>query len=722
MVLTLALALAVRIIGVYPGHNPYHPDEGKAGYISAREMYLNGNLKPLDFNYPALIPLTEYVMFRSITYPIIIGQDYLADPESSISNARRSDGDYFEGVIERYSDTNLLYWGRYFTACIGVASVFLVFWITRWMYSYKAGLFAALIMTVNYRSVMNSQLDLPDTYNAFYLLLAFAAIIKLMNERNLIWYVISGFLCGMAFSAKLQFFSLVPFGMVHIYLSLKVRNLRDILRRLISIRIVAAGAAFILAVAAVNYYELIDYETVYRMMVYQASKYGYGVMRFYAYGFSYLVKVALTIGVSLAVVGGMIKGMKRNRIGTILVVSVILSFLFYFLYLTFGAYYSRNFITIIPFFCILAGVGMWWVYEHLGIVLGVGILMLVASESIYHTFVHDFYYTRPWSLTEARGWLGKNVKEGSTIAAHPWDKYILFSLPSIDVDKNLKFINIAPSSVYSAAEIRDEGANYVLIGVDVLTDATSTWWMKGSGSYWRRPVKISKNTFAGLAAKELMQNTVHESVKPWQATDNNYVFVKIEDEVKYVENNYELLGVSTNENDWVRITGCLEGSESNLVYSDSRFGFESGYALYPVARWVSPILRVEGGYFYGASAKVSALAKVTKSDRDGFVRLDFYINEPTDWNEGSMGDWVYLSPRYYGESGAQRIEVFSEAPGGAEFMTVSYQVGDLSRGNYWFSDLAVYKSKMKHIQGRDQETFFYQLPDDLIVPYSSGGH
>ncbi len=724
VIFVILTAFALRFFGAYPGHNPYHPDEGKAGYISAREMYLSGNLKPLDFNYPTLIPLTEYFAFRTILYPAIWIKNYISDPQSFIKNAQRSDN-FLKEIIKNENDTHLLYLGRYLAVFVGTCVVLLVYFVTKDLFSRKAGVFASLIMAINFRAVMNSQFDLPDTYNSFYLLLAFWGITQLIKKPVSKWYLISGILMGLSFSAKLQFFSFVSFIILHLYL-IKHLHFR---------KIFISGFALILTVLVINYYEFLEYDKVYSLMAYQASKYGAGVMKFNLYGLSYLFNIVLTPTVSIASILGIFIGIKKRPLSTLLLTSVIFSFLIYFLYLTSGAYYARNFVTIIPFFAIPAGVFLCNFENILSNRLKIKLLKhafmlsiigITCYQSIHNSLIHDYFYMKPWSLTEARNMLRLHVDNNTSVAAHPWDKYVLFSLSNIDVDKKLNFVPLDSTHTYSVEELRETKVNYALIGIDVLSDATSVWWMKNKEiNFWNRPVEISKNTFAAVAVRELTENTLFHSIKPWQAPDNNYVFVYIPPKIEFASNKaYSFEFLNSIEN-WPKIDGSF-GKGQNLVF-DSTVGHNKNGSLkivqgatdFPVVRWISPCFKIEKGKGYKIEAWVKSSREFKSTEKDGFLRLDFYDKCPLDWNEKTGSLHVALSQRFYGKDW-KKLEISNISPADSNFATVSFQVMTPAPSSFWLDDVQI--SESQNTLSKESKGYEFSIPDEILVPYSGGGH
>src|SRR3989344_840062 len=69
LILILILASYLRFGGAKPGFPPYHSDEG-ISYSAATSMIKNGNLDPLRYDYPSLVPDINYIFFRLIFIPL----------------------------------------------------------------------------------------------------------------------------------------------------------------------------------------------------------------------------------------------------------------------------------------------------------------------------------------------------------------------------------------------------------------------------------------------------------------------------------------------------------------------------------------------------------------------------------------------------------------------------------------------------------------------------
>lgn len=735
-ILLLAVLIAgfsLRVLGVYPGYSPYHPDEGKAGYSSAWYMFVNRTLDLPHYHYPALIPLIELVFLSFVFIPILWVKLLVSSPNLVLSNLDKLP-EIFQNYIALRSDILIMFLSRYLMVVFGFLTLICVYFTSKLLFSSRlVGLFAALVLAVNLRAVTSSQLDLPDGYSGFFLILAFYVLSKLKNNPSLRFYILSAVSIGLVISTKLQFFSFLPFLILHFYQVMREKTTFSKLSTLFSKKIFFWVLFLILTLVLINIGPLSHFQKFYETMSRQSNLYGFGINRFGMTGLSYFYQIVLTPGIAIVIIIGVLVGLLKYKLSTVLVLSVVIFYAYYFLYLTRGWFYPRNFVSILPFFAILAGLGLasiWNMLNHyikngvLATIFFVIIISLVLMESTKNSLIHTINYMKPWNITTMRSCLDKNTAEGKTVAAHPTDKYILFSLPSIDESKKLNFIPVDINSSYSLAELRAEKAGYALVGLDVVGDSNSVWWM-ARPQFWNKPSKVAENVFAALAAKELFQNTVCSAVKPWQAVENNYVFVRIPRQEKLGWNQIQSFGFDSEVvlPGWKKVDGFL-GKGDNLTWDGQEGRKDEGSLkiktvtpVLPVVRWVSPIFTVKPGSVYKAAAFIKSSTNVDKTKRDGFLRLDFYEKEPAVWNEETLGLSNYLSSRYFGEGEWQAKEVIGVAPKRAKFASLSFQVSAPSAADFWLDDVMIYESESKNTPHRANTPSFWFIPDkDVLVP------
>ena len=217
-----------------------------------------------------------------------------------------------------------------------------------------------------------------------------------------------------------------------------------------------------------------------------------------------------------------------------------------------------------------------------------------------------------------------------------------------------------------------------------------------------------------MSANELFESTLHSSIKPWQAPDNNYVFAKIPPKLKAKYKLISAYAFKMGKNIVIgkKIGGLIENIDSGSL----KLTFPNSF--YPFVRWESPVFSVEGGHVYKVKALVRSDATTDLKNRDGFLRLDFYATAPSVWNERTKGDKTAVSSRYFG-NGWKEIEVEALAPVGNTLATFSFQIQN--QGNsFWLNKIEVYKSVVKVVSPTTENSFIYHLPENILVPYTNG--
>jgi len=155
----LLLAAILRFAGANPGYNQFHADEG-ISYSAAVSMIKNGNLDPLRYDYPALVPDINYIFFQTIFIPLNWAKYYLTHIPEIIDGivhlpiAPLEEKKLFQTYVLGERNINALHWGRYVTAFFSLANVFLLYLLTKKLLNNKTiALIAALLLTFNYKHV-----------------------------------------------------------------------------------------------------------------------------------------------------------------------------------------------------------------------------------------------------------------------------------------------------------------------------------------------------------------------------------------------------------------------------------------------------------------------------------------------------------------------------------------------------------------------------------------
>ena len=101
-------------------------------------------------------------------------------------------------------------------------------------------------------------------------------------------------------------------------------------------------------------------------------------------------------------------------------------------------------------------------------------------------------------------------------------------------------------------------------------------------------------------------------------------------------------------------------------------------------------------------------------------RVDFYDKNPGKITTQTSHIYSSVSSRYFGE-GWKKIEFVVIPPDNAKFMTINLeQIGNAEF--LFFDDITVSESTEEFDNPRKKPPYIdYQIPDDILFPYSQGG-
>lgn len=509
LILILIIAGLLRFIGINPGHDAYHADEPIV-WGSALEMILNNTLDPGRYDYPPVSIYINYILFRVFFIPLSWTGFYLEripqvmDGLVQINMAPLEARRTFYTFIVGNRGINAMYWGRYITALFGLGNVLLIYILGKKLFDKKVGLIAALLLTFNFRHVLNSHITLPDIYNAFFLLLAFIFLEKLWRNPKKLNYLLSGITLGVYFSTKYQVFPLLSLMVIHCITNIK--NIKSLL---------IAGIAFLITVILLNPFFFINFEEAMYWITGVSSKYGFGIAKLNFYPVSYLYHFDWGPVISILFLIGVILGLKKYFRQTFVLLSLIIPFFFVFFYYSTGGFYTRNFITITPLVILVAAVAIAILTEKLPKIFLILTLILAVLIPGKNAIISSFYYTKEWNYKVLSSWLWKNITPEMTVASHPFDPPT--GAPAF------KRTEFEISGSYSMPEHLENGAQYGIINTGWAGNPFYGW-MKGY--VWNKPIEHLRNTFHGLAIEELLKYRVFVVSKPWQSPDNGLIVVK----------------------------------------------------------------------------------------------------------------------------------------------------------------------------------------------------
>jgi len=703
--LILVLAILFRFIGVKPGYNPFHPDEPILTG-EAMQMVRTGNLDPGRYDYPALPMYINYILFRFFFTPLYWLLYYLRHisdvvdgmvhiPPSPLEVSR-----LFQLEVLGLRDINVLFWGRYVAATFSVGCVFLTYLLGNKLFNKTVGLIAAFLLVFNFKHVANSHINLPDTYNSFFLLLSLFASVNLWQKPSRRNYFLAGIAAGLSFSTKYQFFAFLPFSLVHLYISKKV----------VSPVFIASALLIPLVFLILNPFFFVNIELALKWMASISGRYAVGSGTLNLFPLSYLYHVdygPLELG---AVFLGAVLMLKKSFQKGLFILSAPVLFVFLFFYYTSGGLFVRNFVTITPVFLILAAFGIWSIYlffrKRLNIIFPKVILSFLLLGSIYlpakNSFINSYSYTKPWNIDVLKEWQKQNLPDNLAIAAHPFDPVV--------GPTHVTRSEFEISGNYSLNEHKEAGADWALINLMWAANSFYSWMGYGLNDLallWNKPVDQLRNTYHGLATEELIRYQVFSTNKPWQAPEFNYVMIKLPDWPQTQMKSIKAFKFDTSLEEW------SSGYDSEIGNNDSgSLGLELVGSRFPFSRIILESIEIKPGHLYKVMGFLKTQIALPSNQRDGALRIDFHSNLEND----KVGIISSVSSRVWGTDDWVKKQVMERAPDSAKYMTISLQVGSSGRTKVWADDVLVEES-ISEVEDPTVKSPYTHKPFDLNLLY-----
>lgn len=706
-ILILAFFLRRAALLGYPGYPPYHSDEGMS-YSAAIEMVKNANWDPLRYDYPAVVPIVNKIAYKLVFIPASWTRFYFENSGRILEGFIKIPLDsteykkVFQTEILGEREINVLGWGRAVTSGFSVLVVLLVYLLAKEVFDKKVGLIAAFLTAINYRQVLNSQLGLPDVYNAFFLLLSLHFTFRLFVNSKPANYYWAAVFTGISVATKYQIYAPLALLLVHMALVWKQPNWQARLRWLTKKEALLVIPVVVLVFLIINPYHFIKFEETREWLVFVSSKYASGINELDLFGYSYLYHLGLGKLTTLVVIVGLIIGLVLRNWRFIWLVTIAFVFFYITTYYTQGGFYTRNFVTITPLLLIFAGYGLSKLLairpRPLGFVLLSLVLVPVATENLVNSLVVPSEYKSQWNFEVIRDWTAKNIPVSSKIAAHssvvlPQDLYV-----RLPYDFHLDF---------SLDEFASSGADFAVANLDWATNEFY-WWMTariGDLTYWEKPIDEMEEMYSALALGEISSYAIFSQVNKWQAPDSNFMIAKIP-KFEVVQKTTKAVYELSDQTSWKPVSkgDGFKHEQGSLVIQ--RNESKSPY-------WVNEPVTVSG--WEGVS--VDYVAKSTAQNPNYFVFIKFYASEEDATNSRNrLG--VRISGRA-NNSEWQDSSLASPIPPNANFMTVGVQVYNSSDGVSYLDRIIVNDAKVNVDLG-GWEAAPVKLDPNVLYPNSHG--
>lgn len=717
LVLILLIGLGIRLVGVYPGYPPIHPDESMS-YSTAVEMIIRGDINPRRFDYPAGVPLLHMFIYRIFFLPLSLIKVFIPHPKVFLTALKIGPRflDEFQQAIFGSRQNDALIWSRYINAFLGTGTVWLTFLLAKRLFNQTTGLLAAFFLAVNYRHVLSSHFALSDAPNAFFAVLAVYAASLILAKPAWRHYLAAGIGAGMFFSIKYQSFSFLPLFFAHLATSLRQKSFKVLFR----------PAAFLAAIlipiifSALNPYFVSHLQEALAVAKYVSLRYGFGAQRFYFYPLFYLFYWGIGPLAAIAIVFGAVLSFLTKPLKSSFLLSFVAPFFFVFVYYSRGGGYVRNFVTVMPFLMIFAGFGLAMVLQKIRWPwLYLMVMIIINFYPLKNSLILDWAYARPYNWSVYQRWLDQNIPEGIQLRA-----MALYLPGQAELEKRISIVNWDISRDNCLAEFREEGDDFFSLNATRYYSWLYWWSDLPSGLLVQNlglPLEFLKNSYQGLALEEFLGYTVAEVYKPWQAADEiNYLLVKVprvktepEGLTKVTEFDFK------DEKEAWQVKGQFGQPAEGFKWSDEQMVIEGGRGGHATIRWASPPIEIFPDKYYQVKARLKNSTVLPQEKRDGFLRLDFYPDLASARSE-AVGTRVALSSRAWGKDDWQEKTAEVVAPQDARYLTISFQRSNLALPFASYLDRAIlFESDQPPVEPFGQLPYIKPtIPDDVLFPNS----
>ncbi len=677
VILVFILAFILRFAGIYPGYNPYHPDEGTS-YSTAVYMNLQ-SYKPDRFDYPAGMALLHAIIFRTVFIPISLLHLFITQPDS-IGHFVTLDSEFFDlygRALFGNRSIYAMYWSRSIAATIGALAVILLYFVGKKLFNKEVGLFASFFLAVNYRHVLGSHFGLPDVHNSLFALLALYASYLMLEKNTTKRYLFAGITAGITFSIKYQPFAFLLPLFVHVVWTIRTKRLSYFIGK----QAWAAAFGAVAAFAIINPYYFANIKNAFFRNQQDVGRYQMGARAIRIYPYFYLFHWGIDRIPALFVLAGMLIMFFRDRLKFFLMLMFVGSFFAFMTYFSNGGIFPRNFVTPMPYVMLFAGYGFYVVINAIkplkktSLLIIVLLLVAINLRPIKNILLLDAHFMKPWNIDMIANWVDQVLPERSTIRTYQLFFFMNYKGQDALKQKNINVLDWdytkGPNSL---AEFSLERTDFAIIMLQSFQSITY-WWRHFPRQAWLLnyndvPYNYILESFYGLTLRELLPHTIAEFYKPWQAA-SEFGFLVFKIPRPPLSLNQRIAHFSFNEsNDLWKPVDPFNLSPMTPEWESGFMRISPGGGD-ATTRIVSDPIAIIGGKHYTVSGSVKNVTD-TPEQEDGFLRIDFYKDSAPE-TLGDLSLDVALSERATASGEWSYIQASARAPIEASFMTISFQ-------------------------------------------------
>ncbi len=404
LLLILLAGLALRLYGIHYGL-PHLYDSDEPDIVHRSIVILaTRDFNPHWFGHPG----TPAIYLVSALYAVLYIAGFVAGAFANTADFR----------VLYYTDPTLFYLsGRILFALIGTSTVLLLYSVARRLFNPRTGLIAAAFLALSPLHVYYSKLIRSDILMTFLVLVTFRFCLQILERRTWSSYALTGFFAGLSIATKYPS-AILLVSIITAYVFNRVW--KDYSKLLVS------GSACLFGIFAGSPFLFLDYRTAMSNLFTEnrsihLSATGEGWIRnLIWYVHEGLGNALSTSGLILAAIGIILCLVSRKKEKWLMLVFPV-GFLFFMASLSLR--WTRWMIPVIPFLCVLAGLGFEEIVAYIGrrlhawagYVAGFVLLLSFVAPLLKADIVRGHEMSGKDTRTVAREWILEHIPKGSRI-------------------------------------------------------------------------------------------------------------------------------------------------------------------------------------------------------------------------------------------------------------------------------------------------------------------
>ncbi|OGL38851.1 MAG: hypothetical protein A2042_01775 [Candidatus Schekmanbacteria bacterium GWA2_38_11] len=382
--------------------------------------FFTGDLNPHFFLYPSLYLYILYITY-GLYYLLLKGLDFFSSLD-----------DLFTLFVLNPAPLHFI--SRGITALLGTLTIYLLYLLSKKLYSREIALISSLILSLTYLHARDSHFGTTDVPLTFLILLAYIFISDIfLSGKN---YILAGIISGFSVSMKYNGAILaVPILIAH--LLSKETFEESFVKKFFNKKIIFSALAMISAFLLTSPYVLLDYKSFLASIKFLTKALRQGIGMELGIGWIFYLKFTLRYGIGapllLASLAGMAYLIYRHRKEDILLLSFPV--IYYLIIGNSHGVFSRYMIPVLPFLSLFTAVVIYdfissiKILKNYKLLASILVSILVLIPSIYSIISFNNTIFKKDTRNLAADWIKTNLPSGSRIYMHGHYEYELPLLP-----------------------------------------------------------------------------------------------------------------------------------------------------------------------------------------------------------------------------------------------------------------------------------------------------